>query len=233
MSVKANYHLPSPPELIDYATFKETIAPDWIEMVLEKFRRGEDLSNHVFESIYPDSLLEIAAVHWTPLHVARRAVEYLVGKEGKKTRVLDVGSGIGKVCLIGALTTDSDFTGIEKREYFVRFANALLKDQSVSNARCIHGEMAALDWSSFDSFYLFNPFYENRVPTLRIDQLVCLSEGRYRQLIQVVESKLEYLRLGTRVVTYHGFGGRFPESYSLEASEFLYSGNLDLWVKRA
>lgn len=67
MSVKANYHLPSPPELIDYATFKETIAPDWIEMVLEKFRRGEDLSNHVFESIYPDSLLEIAAVHWTPL----------------------------------------------------------------------------------------------------------------------------------------------------------------------
>ncbi len=232
MSVEVYSHLPPPPQLIDYATFKESIAPGWIEMVLEKFKRGEYLSNHVFESIYPDSLLEIAAVHWTPLHVARRAVEFLVGKDGKSTRVLDVGSGIGKVCLIGALTTDSDFTGIEKREYFARFANALSKDQSISNARCIHGEMAALDWNDFDSFYLFNPFYENRNPTLRIDRLVCLSEGRYQQLIEVVEAKLKDLRPGTRVVTYHGFGGKFPDSYSLEASEFLDNGSLDLWVKR-
>jgi len=233
MSVEVYPHLRPPVKLIEYDTFKESIAPGWIEMILEKFRQGEDISNHVFESIYPDSLLEIAAVHWTPLHVARRAVEFLVAKDGKGTRVLDVGSGIGKVCLVGALTSGADFTGIEKREYFTRFANALSKDQSISNMRCIHGEMAALDWSSFDSFYLFNPFYENRFPTFRIDQFVCLSEARYQQLIEVVEAKLRNLRPGTRVVTYHGFGGKFPESYALEASEFFGSGSLDLWVKRA
>jgi SAM-dependent methyltransferase len=170
-------------------------------------------------------------VHWTPLHVAIRAVNLLVGREGKNTRVLDVGSGIGKVCLVGALVTGADFTGIERREYFARFANALSEDQSIPNARSIHGEMAALDWSGYDSFYLFNPFYENRMPTLRIDHLVCLSEGRYQQLIEVVEAKLASLRVGTRVVTYHGFGGRMPESYSLQSSEFIDSGSLDLWVK--
>ena len=42
-------------------------------------------------------------MHWTPVHVARRAAQFLV--TGPETRVLDVGSGPGKFCLVGALAT--------------------------------------------------------------------------------------------------------------------------------
>ncbi|MBI1861151.1 MAG: hypothetical protein HYR96_09565 [Deltaproteobacteria bacterium] len=90
--------------------------------------------------------------------------------------------------------------------------------------------MAYLDWSLFDSFYLFNPFYENLEPTSRIDQLVHLGEAHFDQYVKTVEDKLSHLKPGSRVVTYHGFGGSFPSSFHRVLKEYHHDDYLELWI---
>jgi len=49
--------------------------------------------------------------------------------------------------------------------------------------------------------------------------------------VLAAEQLLGRARVGTRVVTYHGFGGVMPDSYRLALRERCYSGLLELWVK--
>lgn len=44
-------------------------------------------------------------------------------------------------------------------------------------------------------------------------------------------AKLAKLAVGTRVVTYHGFGGDFPRGYRCERIEKSGTDRLEQWVK--
>ena len=46
------------------------------------------------------------------------------------------------------------------------------------------------------------------------------------------EAGLADLAVGTRVVTYQGFGGEMPGSYALAGMETVGDGQLALWIKR-
>jgi hypothetical protein len=48
-----------------------------------------------------------------------------------------------------------------------------------------------------------------------------------------VRERLHRARRGTRVVTYHGFGGDLPPSYRLELEEEAGTERIELWVKVA
>jgi hypothetical protein len=61
---------------------------------------------------------------------------------------------------------------------------------------------------------------------------VAFHDDTYNRYIQFVEKKLESLRVGTRVLTYHGFGGVFPQSYHRVLQESAGSDALELWVKQ-
>jgi hypothetical protein len=76
-------------------------------------KNHELIRDRDFDSLFPDMYQEISDTHWTPVEIARRAAQLLVADSS--TRVLDVGSGIGKFCLIGALTTSAHFVGVEQR----------------------------------------------------------------------------------------------------------------------
>jgi SAM-dependent methyltransferase len=45
--------------------------------------------------IYPPEIRDLSLRHWTPVAVARRAADFLVGEP--ETRVLDLGCGTGKI----------------------------------------------------------------------------------------------------------------------------------------
>ena len=62
-----------------------------------------------FDLIYPPQIRELSSLHWTPVAVAAEAAKLLVTAPG--TRVLDIGCGPGKFCLVGASLTDGRFTG--------------------------------------------------------------------------------------------------------------------------
>jgi hypothetical protein len=95
----------------------------------------------------------------------------------------------------------------------------------------MHGNFKELDWSGYDSVYLFNPFQENKTPEQRLDNTVPLSRDIFRDYVTAAYGKLETLKKGARVVTYHGFGGAFPETFERHLSEWCYRGPLELWKK--
>src|SRR4051812_35610539 len=98
---------------------------------------------------------ELSETHWTPVEVAIRAAEFLA--DHNKTRILDVGSGCGKFCLVAALSCSGQYIGVEQRPHLVETARKASNELRATHVTFIQDNMAELDWSFFDGFYFFNP----------------------------------------------------------------------------
>jgi SAM-dependent methyltransferase len=180
-----------------------------------------------FDLIYPPEIRALSVRHWTPVKVARRAAEYLVREPG--TRVLDIGCGPGKFCIVGALATSGKFTGVEQRKRLSDIARAAIEQATISNAEIIHGNVAEINFSNFDAFYLFNPFEENLETRLKIDASVNLSGELYETYTEHVARQLALAPLGTRVVTYCGSCEEVPLGYECRESSLGFG--LKFWEK--
>ena len=195
----------------------------------QSLEAGELVSDRDFDALYPPRVRALSQVFWTPARVALRAAELLAPTPG--TRVLDVGSGVGKFCIAAAASTGAIVTGIEHREHLVRVARTAAERLNV-HARFVHGDLAAVEWHRFDSFYFYNPFYEN-VDSMgaRIDCAVELSKRRFAADVRTALEAMARAPDGTRVVTYHGLGAALPPAYRLESSECAGTDSLKLWIK--
>ena len=201
-----------------------------LEEELNDLPLDPEFSDRRFDRVYDEQIRDLSKVHWTPVRIARRAAELLSG--GSDSKILDVGSGPGKFCLVGALSTDAQFIGIERRKKLSDLSNQIAKRFKISRAKFIHGDATDLDWGDFDAFYLYNPFYENISDPIRFEPLVELSQDRYQKYVTMTESKLRNMPPGTRVVTYHGFGGELVPAYRLAREERFRTGTLQLWVRQ-
>lgn len=162
------------------------------------------------------------------MEAAVRAAKLLA--DAPDARILDIGSGVGKFCIVAAATTGAHVTGVEHRDQLVAVARRAAQRVGVDVA-FRQGTFADCDAAHFDGVYLFNPFAENLcTPDDHIDATVELSEARYvRDIIAVVDF-LHAARVGMRVVTYCGFGGDMPRGYVRVLRERC-AGTLELWVK--
>lgn len=186
-----------------------------------------------FDELYGEVWQAASERYWTPLAVAALAARWLT-EEGDVRRVLDVGSGVGKLCIVGALTTRARFVGIEHRPALVRAAEAAALEAGIADRTTfVQGEVTLPLMAEHAAFYLFNPFAENTFSVEgRLDSTVELGVERYREDIALVEEGLRRAPIGARVVTYHGFGGNMPRGYVNEHYEPVGSDALQLWVKR-
>lgn len=200
-----------------------------IRNLAEDLRGGRKVTDFRFDQVYPAHIRKLSEIHWTPVEVALRASELLVADE--KTRVLDVGSGSGKFCITGSLFCQAQFTGVEQRPHLLEAARDAAKELGADRVSFILGNMADLDWNLFDAFYLFNPFYENVLKNIRIDDTVSHSQERFQRYVEIVRLKLRSARAGTRVATYHGFGGELPHDFQLLRREPIGSSYLEIWEK--
>jgi SAM-dependent methyltransferase len=197
---------------------------------VDAIRRGRSASDEEFDRLFPPHIQRASGRFWTPVDVALAAVQLLV--TSRSSRILDIGAGVGKLCIVGGLSTGASFMGIERRRALVEIGRDAAERVRLKTATLIHGELDAVDWQEYDAIYLFNPFEENlREPVEWLDQSVPLSEARFRCDVAVVEEGLRAAPLGTRVVTYYGFGGHFPEGYRLEHVVAAGTDRLHLWVK--
>jgi len=87
-------------------------ANDDFARLLDRLLSGAQVADLEFDAIYPQWVRRLSEQHWTPLDVCIRAAELLVTDE--RSTVLDVGSGAGKFCLIGAASTGATFVGVEQ-----------------------------------------------------------------------------------------------------------------------
>jgi SAM-dependent methyltransferase len=207
---------------------KRTISDAYFQQAL----RARALADEEFDCLFPPELQLVSRRFWTPLPVAWRAAEVLRSLGAK--RVLDVGCGPGKFCIVaGALAPGIKFVGVEHRSRFVATAREVAARLGVSNAEFAVGDatMAALD--AFDAFYLFNPFAENTFEEGNcLDRDVDLSFNRYASDLRRMRVALSRARIGTVVVTYHGFGARPPRGYEQLRADPIGSSSLCVWQKR-
>jgi tRNA A58 N-methylase Trm61 len=183
-----------------------------------------------FDALCPDWARRVARGNWTPLVIAKRAAQLLVARPG--ARVLDVGSGVGKVCIVGALTTAGIFHGVEQREHFVAAARAAAAQLELSNVRFTCANITEIDWRPYDAIYLFNPFAEYYGKLLEpFDGVIAPDRPLHAAYVQHVQEQLAAAAPGTRVVTFSGFGGEFPPGYRHELTEALADERLELWIK--
>lgn len=192
-------------------------------------REGRKVTDAKFDQVYPQLVRNFSKIHWTPIEVTVRATELL--EVDHRTKLLDVGSGCGKFCLVGSLASKGHFTGIEQRPHLVEEAKAAAKKLGTRRVKFLTGDMADLDWSVYNAFYLFNPFFENEMKSIRIDKTIPMGHSKFRRYIDVVKAKLDAAAVGTKVITYYGFGGRIPASYQKITKEAAGTDFLELWVK--
>jgi SAM-dependent methyltransferase len=192
--------------------------------------------DEAFDAAFPEWIRAQSERHWTPVRVARRAAELLVTSQ--QTRVLDVGSGSGKLCIVGALTCGRGcFHGIEQREDLVKVAQETARRLEIEDrVQFLHGDATALDWSEFHAFYFYNPFVEVvDGPASRSSAVVPrtrkVPSGLNQHYLRVARTRLAKCPAGTRVVTYYGFGDRLPSSYRRVRREPHGVGVLELWIK--
>jgi predicted RNA methylase len=188
----------------------------------------------VFDQIYPPEIQAVSRPFWTPVRVAARAAELLV--TSPTTRVLDVGAGVGKFCIVGAAVTGATFVGVERRPRLVQIARRAAEACGVPSVSFLCAEFHTLRVKDFDALYFFNPFEENLWdPPERLDRLDDADSAcpeRFVADIGRAERMLLDAKPGTRVATYHGFGGRMVHGYDLVHSEEQGTGVLQLWVRR-
>ena len=112
-------------------------------------------SDFIFDRAFSFEARELSGTHWTPIGVAMRAAHLLV--DSPQARILDVGSGVGKFCFVGALRTPGHFTGVEQRQELLDEAQTLLRDSKIEHVAFLHSDAVHIDWSEYTGLYFFNP----------------------------------------------------------------------------
>ena len=183
-----------------------------------------------FDSAYDKQIRELSRQHWTPVRVAAR-VAHLLTRAGA-TRILDVGSGAGKFCIVGALSTDAEFVGVERRGYLVDVAKQTALRFGADRATFVHASADSFPFDGFNGVYLYNPFYEQISRFLtQIDGGIERSPLMYRHFVRSTMNNLAAMAPPVAVVTFNGFGGLMPPEYDFRGDEPAGNDQLELWVK--
>lgn len=197
-------------------------------MIFKDIATGVPVKDSEFHQLFPLPLREVADTHFTPVEIAKMAARYLVTEPG--TRVLDIGSGAGKFCMVGAACTDGHFTGVEQREGLYTLSKKLLERYHLSGVEFIHANITEMDLRWFEAFYLFNPFYENIHRSECIDTTIELNRKLYFSYSNHVKEQLDALSKGTKLVTYFSYLDEIPDSF--EPQIIGMDGKLKFWEKK-
>ncbi len=196
-------------------------------MIFKTLKTGKAVDDSAFDTIYPEWIQKLSDRHWTPVDVARKAAIFLA--DAPEKRILDIGSGAGKFCLVGASLTQGRFYGVEQRESLVKLSEEIALKNGIANAEFIHSNINEIPFSCYDAFYFYNSFFENLDRSCPIDKTMRLKIGLYHTYSAYVKQQLDLTPAGTKLVTFWSNRDEIPDSFSLEAS---FSGALHFWKKR-
>ncbi|MFD2553115.1 methyltransferase domain-containing protein [Sphingobacterium tabacisoli] len=196
-------------------------------MIFKTLRANIAVEDSTFDELYPLHIRELADRHWTPVAVAKLAAEYLV--QGPNSKVLDIGAGVGKFCLVGASCTDGMFYGIEQRESLIKLSTDIAEKYDVKNVEFIHGNINQVSFADYNAFYFYNSFYENIDTSCPIDDLIPTDTKLFKVYTRYLKNELDQLPIGTRLATYWGTWDEVPRSFELDGS--ACNGMLNFWKK--
>lgn len=196
-------------------------------MVFELLKLNINITDEDFNAIYPQKISMLSRKHWSSVSVSKLASEFLVTRPG--TRVLDIGSGAGKFCLIGATNTNGHFTGVEQRHELIELSTKLSNNYRIPNVKFIHANITSIKFSDYDAFYFYNSFYENIDMVNRIDDTIKLDMQLYHLYSAYIVEQFARLPLGARLVSFCSPLSIIPHTFKLVDS--ACGGILKFWEK--
>jgi SAM-dependent methyltransferase len=185
------------------------------------------ISDEQIESLYPIKMRKLSNTHWTPVDIAKKAIQFLT--EGGRKSVLDLGSGSGKFCIVAAACSDGEIVGVEQRENLVQLSRKIAKSLDLENLKFIRGDLTDVNFNEYNSFYFFNSFEELINSKDRLSKTQESDEISYQHYIEILTQKFENTRVGTRIVTYCGDCEEIPDSFELLKN--TNKGKLKFWEK--
>jgi hypothetical protein len=196
-------------------------------MIFKFLQADIEIDDLTFNTIYPVRIKRLSERHWTPVKIAKIAADYLASRP--QTKVLDIGSGVGKFCLVGAASTKGIFYGVEQRASLIRIAESIAEKHHIANAKFIHSNITQINFSDYDAFYFYNSFFENIDTTTPIDKEIDPKIELFYTYSNYVRDQLGKMPVGTRLVTYWSTWEEIPESFDIEYS--TCNGILNFWRK--
>lgn len=196
-------------------------------MIFKQLRANIDVDDDTFNELYPYHIKKLAKRHWTPVAVARMAAEYLAEKPNSK--ILDIGSGAGKFCLVGASCTQGMFYGIEQRDHLIEISQKIAAIHDLQNVEFVHSNICEIDFSEYEAFYYYNSFQENIDTSCPIDYVILPHHDLFYFYSNYVRAQLYRAHVGTRLVTYWTDYKDVPNNFRLVHS--AYNGLLNFWEK--
>ena len=188
-----------------------------------------DEEDERFDRVYSQPVRDLSDINWTPARVARRVAELL--DLSSSSRVLDVGSGPGKFCLVAASHSPATFVGIERRRALVEAAESAKRSLGASSVSFFHGDAFQLDWTAYNALYFYNPFGEHFFEDEERTDAETHGMDDYARAVELTQDRLDRMPLGTKVALYHGFGGGMPVGYRPLVREWCGTGILEIWLK--
>jgi hypothetical protein len=201
---------------------------NYFTMLFENIKSDLTVIDSDFDVIFPKDIQKFTRLHFSPIEVSKYVARFLTANKSN-ARILDIGSGAGKFCFIGSLTTQGFFVGIEQRESLHYIANDIAETYAIANTDFILDNVINLSFTDFEGFYIFNSFYENVSFDENITDEVNLKQPNYDTYSAYVKEELDKMPIGTRLATYFCSKSIAPDSYI--QIEDTFNKNLKLWEK--
>lgn len=151
----------------------------------EAARSNED---EEFDRIYPARIRDLSSIHWTPVAVAAEMARMLVTRPG--LRVLDVGCGPAKFCLVAATQTDGRFTGVELREDLASAARSAVSRLLLSNVEILQRNITDVSFDRLRCLLSLQSLRGEHGAGHKIDATIPLSPLLFKRYNNYVASQL-------------------------------------------
>lgn len=192
-----------------------------------RLKNGLSVSDSAFDRMYSKRIQVASEFYFTPVEVAIQASLFL--SEHLNPHILDIGSGAGKFCLIGAAVSQGHYTGVEHDSTLHVSALKLAKKLTAKNVTFIHSNISSILFKDYTAFFLFNPFLELLQQANAGNDDRALLKAKYKYYTQFVFEQLRDMPAGTRLATYFAHPGTVPPNYDLHSTSF--EDKLKCWIK--
>jgi predicted RNA methylase len=196
--------------------------------MLEVLKLKIGLKDEEFDSVYPEEIRKLSYRHFTPFEVARKVSAWL-NDHKEPLNLIDLGSGVGKFCLVAAAFTHHKITGVDFRKNYIELCNKLNSRLQLKNLSFIHKDITTLNFRDYNAFYFYNSFLEQLDPTAKMDDRFETSQIVYSVYTTHLKNQLAAMPAGTVLITYYVVWDQVPFSYELVKQE--YDGALKMWIK--
>lgn len=188
----------------------------------------EDLE---FDQILPPLHRLLSPVQWTSINVAQLIAKWLSSYKDKK--FLDGGSGVGKLCILLRYLTDLEIHGVEQRTNLVKISQEIVATNDLHRITFEAKNIQDVCFADYDIIYLYNPFQEHVCysDSLIIDKSIDLDKKYFHEYTAKIYEELKTVKKDSTLITFHGYGGKVPKSWTLKYNQFIEGGFLTMWIK--